>query len=412
MNLENICSKYDLDTTLCFLGHDLENIVLPGCFDGLEWIARNLVALVPSGKARKMIEDASSVITLRDIEGLDQRQREVAFAVYTFLLHVYVRGRWKDESAVDTLPLNFSKQLTMLADFLGCKPIGTYASTVTFNWRFLKREIKGQIEKVELSDMKMQYLFTGSVDEAWFYLVSAAVDTLSRQVLMLACAAVTSPDVFEWEPVIELINESTRLLKLMYEENLPEYFYEKVRKFMSGWKNDPVLPNGLCYTFPDGHQEWLMLSGASAAQSPTVQLFDILLGIEHHSARNGTTGVGGAGEFLKEMRLYMPRNHRECLECFEQELCRVRSSLQRRPNYDKAVAAMQTFRRTHLSMVQNYITRFGKDAKGTGGSNPVLLLNQLIEDTNTKPLIDDTTTHKLIDDTTTHKLIDDSTTRK
>lgn len=389
MNFEQICSNFDLEPGLGFLGHLLQDEKLPECFSEIQKIAEDLVALVPTGKIRQMIEESSRRITMHDIYLLDKRQREVAFAQYTFLLHAYVRGRWREEQPVDILHVDFSMQLTLLAELLGCKPIGTFASTVTFNWRLLFREDNkqsGDTQSVQLDELGMKYLITGSVDEAWFYLVSASVDALSPKILRLACSACTDPENFDWKPIVGIVGEATKLLKKMYDENMQEYFYGKVRKYMSGWKNDAHLPKGVLYTFPDGRKEWLMLSGASAAQSATIQLLDIMLGIKHEghqAAQNGvsTTGVGDAGAFLREMREYMPSNHRQCLLFFEKELEAVQPILQRKPEYFKAKTAMQTFRRTHLSLVQDYIIKFGKDSKGTGGSNPTILLNQLLDDT-------------------------------
>lgn len=381
MRFEQVCLDFDLDPYLGFLGHDLEMVILPECFLILQIIAKDLVALVPTGRIREIIEEASDIIKLDDIYALDKRQREIAFVIYTFLLHAYVRGRWKEEQPRAILPKKFSMQLTCLAELLGCKPIGTFASTVTFNWRFLKRKANKEIAR--LDELGMRFLITGSVDEAWFYLVSGAVDALSPKLLRLACKACQDADNFDWKPVIELIEEATQLLKQMYEENMPKYFYGKVRKYMGGWKNDSHLPEGVLYTFKDGRREWLKLSGASAAQSATIQHLDILLGIKHegHVQNRVTTGVGEAGDFLKEMREYMPANHRQCLQYLEMKLEHIHSVLQQKPEYKKAKSAMQLFRKTHLSLVQDYITKFGKDAKGTGGSNPMVLLSQLLEDT-------------------------------
>ena len=331
--------------------------------EALEQLVDDLPILIANGNIRKKVETLTDLIWENDLQSLTKRQIEAAFRIYTFLLQSYVRGNSHDP-IISVLPENFSKQLTFLSKIIGCEPIINYAATVTFNWQFLPGE-GNNLPEIRMENLKMISLFTGSVDESWFYIVSAAVDSFSPRIIELA----HKKDDSIFVELSVIISKLTNTLKRMYDANMPEYFYNKLRRFMSGWVEDPELPEGVLYTFPDGEQRGLFLGGASAAQSPTIHLLDIILDISHP---NDT--------FLTEMRSYMPREHREVLEYFEKQYKGKKSELSRLKGYTESVEAIKRFRQVHFDMVKNYILRFG-DVHGTGGSNPASLLKSLINDT-------------------------------
>lgn len=144
----------------------------------------------------------------------------------------------------------------------------------------------------------------------------------------------------------------------------PFIFYHRVRPFLAGWKNNPAVPNGVKYegitlswqdrniTDIDSNnnnnnstnstnntttqtqtqtetQRWpgidrkatldscppQYFSGGSAAQSALLPFLDICLGVDHSEHDKSSNSAG----FLKSMRQYMPRSHREFLELMESE---------------------------------------------------------------------------------------------
>jgi indoleamine 2,3-dioxygenase len=144
----------------------------------------------------------------------------------------------------------------------------------------------------------------------------------------------------------------------------PFIFYHRVRPFLAGWKNNPAVPNGVKYegiyvswedrdttnrndsasqnpsaaqigslgwspkkwfrssdaTSGDGTLESCpaqYLSGGSAAQSALLPFLDISLGVDHTNHDKSSHSNG----FLRSMRDYMPRQHREFLQVMEEESC-------------------------------------------------------------------------------------------
>jgi indoleamine 2,3-dioxygenase len=329
----------------------------------LEKLVEYLPVYIANGELRKKVESLTDAISITDLNSLIKCQIEAAFRIYAFILQAYVRGNSKD-AVIDILPGNFSKQLTFLSETVGCEPIINYAATVSYNWHLLPDKVVDARKMFE-GDMRMTTLFTGAIDEAWFYMISAAVDCYSLDIIKLAL----KKDDAMFVDLVIIINKITNTLKRMYDENMPEYFYTKIRRFMSGWLEDPELPEGVLYTFPNGDKKRLFLSGASAAQSPTIHLLDIILDISHPN-----------DPFLGEMRKYMPREHRQILEYFEQQYKGKRSGFLSQTGFKDCVEAMKRFRQVHFDLVKNYILKFG-GSHGTGGSNPSILLASLINDT-------------------------------
>lgn len=123
-------------------------------------------------------------------------------------------------------------------------------------------------------------------------------------------------------------------LAAMREGCHPFIFYHRVRPFLSGWKHNPTLPNGLYYRGVSDKP--LQYYGGSAAQSSLIALLDIglgiysdkdcyyvqvyenpffcfILGISHDSIRSK--------EFLLAMRDYMVKTHSEFLSYLETVAC-------------------------------------------------------------------------------------------
>lgn len=167
----------------------------------------------------------------------------------------------------------------------------------------------------------------------------------------------------------------------MYLHCRPFIFYHKVRPYLSGWKNDSEqqVDQGIWYGL---ELESRKLAGGSAAQSSLIQVLDISLNIHHE---------GSHGEYLREMRKYMPRKHRKFLEWLQENVnlkVAIENDSELQPLLEDCISALNVFRRKHLTMVQTYVIKEAqrekldnKEIYGTGGSSPMEFLNQVIEDT-------------------------------
>ena len=100
-------------------------------------------------------------------------------------------------------------------------------------------------------------------------------------------------------------------LSAMREGCHPFIFYHRVRPFLSAWKHNPTLPHGVIYEgVSDERQQYY---GGSAAQSSLLPFLDIALGVSHQSIKSQ--------DFLRSMREYMPKSHREFLGYLEKVAC-------------------------------------------------------------------------------------------
>jgi hypothetical protein len=156
-------------------------------------------------------------------------------------------------------------------------------------------------------------------------------------------------------------------MKAMREGCHPFIFYHRVRPFLSGWKHNPTMPQGIIYEGVSTEPQ--QYYGGSAAQSTLIPFFDITLGITHDSEKSR--------DFLLAMRDYMVKEHRSFLTFLEQkvflrsfveeqislvtnntmalhsmqELC----ILSLRDAYDECINGLKDFRTAHLNVVAEYI---------------------------------------------------------
>lgn len=222
-----------------------------------------------------------------------------------------------------------------------------------------------------------------------------AIESCSGEIIRLILNSASAAGSCSYEALLDhltklasaIINLESTLMR-MYEENIPAVFYQRVRRYLSGWLNDEELPEGLLYGEDPTPK---LLAGGSAAQSPIIQCLDIALDVQHGDPQAETvnTGVGSAGAYLREMRRYMARGHREFLGWLEENI-NLRKSLLKsnmpssvRRAFNDCVQAVRSFRNKHLSMVSTYITvqatkiASGHPIKGTGGSNPIPFLKEV-----------------------------------
>lgn len=234
---------------------------------------------------------------------------------------------------------------------------------------------------------------SGSIDESWFYVVDVAIDLRSGSILGSfidfgkAAADADEASMIEiLESIAKEIAGLEELLKRMYNENLPAVFYQRVRRYLSGWLNDPMLPDGVFYGDEKAPRVY---AGASAAQSPLICSLDAAFGVRHQNKADHEgvdTGVSSAGAYLTDMRQYMLRNHREFIRWLEDNLC-IRDMVNKpsvsdhvKECFNECLRKLRSFRDVHLQIVTVYIkiqaVKCDGRMVGTGGSNPIQLLKE------------------------------------
>eukprot|EP01039_Chlorochromonas_danica_P000237 gene237-255_t len=164
----------------------------------------------------------------------------------------------------------------------------------------------------------------------------------------------------------------------------PVIFFHRVRPFLSGWKHNPSMPDGLLYEGVSPQRQQFF--GGSAGQSSLLPFLDISLGVAHESQKSR--------DFLLAMRDYMLRPHREFLVYLEttkgirpfvlEQLAwldnlpdgvlepqlqhRKSVLLQLREAYDGCVDWLKKFRDAHMAIVHEYVVIQQREQKGGKGS--------------------------------------------
>lgn len=179
----------------------------------------------------------------------------------------------------------------------------------------------------------------------------------------------------------ERLDDLGTLLQRMHEGCDPHVFYHRIRPFLAGSKNmaDAGLPHGVIYDDGTGIDRYTQYSGGSNAQSPIIQFFDVILGIEHRPTgekRDLTSESEMEGiprppkhNFIQQMRSYMPGPHRRFLEDVE-SVANLRSYVEAHTNnaelciaYEACLAMLRSFRDKHINIVSRYIIIKSREAK-------------------------------------------------
>ncbi|KAH0420106.1 indoleamine -dioxygenase protein [Colletotrichum camelliae] len=236
-----------------------------------------------------------------------------AYVVLCFLANGYV---WALSPPVDTLPPALSVPLLEVAGRLELPPVATYAGLVLWNYT------NTDLNDFRPESLQVRYTFTGTSDEAWFYLISVAVEAEGRHIVPRVLSTIDSL---------------------------------KAKDFLKA--GDALAEIG----------EWKGYRGGSNGQSALFHFLDIVLGVQHEPFRSDTSiapGVDASDGFFREMVEYMPKHHRELLNSFatRENLRDLIMSTVGKPHYARlwqAYAAtterLAELRNSHLRIVARYI---------------------------------------------------------
>ncbi|CAM9258716.1 unnamed protein product, partial [Hapterophycus canaliculatus] len=211
--------------------------------------------------------------------------------------------------------------LATLAASEGMPPVLTHASLVLHNWHRLDPS-----GPVRTENLACNCRFLGGLDETWFYIATVEIEARGGGVfgaLLEAQHAIaeagSARSSSSTARVVLTALAVTRAGIVSMREALsrmpvgchPLIFYQRVRPFLSGWKTNPTLPDGVLYEGVSSKRQ--RYHGGSAAQSTLFPALDAALGVSHsaHSSH----------AFLLEMRDYMPPGHRRLLEHLADPAC-------------------------------------------------------------------------------------------
>ncbi|KAJ1954552.1 tryptophan 2,3- dioxygenase [Dispira parvispora] len=388
---------YDVSPITGFLPEEPALTRLPNpYYEPWERINDNLQAFIITRKLWVQVEKLP-VLETDQLSTMPEKRR--AFTLLAFFAHAYI---WGDRHDVrDYLPAPIAVPWVRLADEMEMKPIICSPSVVSWNWRKLDPE-----SPLELDNMTVLQTFTGSTDEAWFYLITGAVEARAVELFRRIPGIFEAIEKEDHQALVEhlgvfhaVLSDCTHILERMYEQCDPYVFYWKIHPFLAGWNNmkSAGLPHGVLYHGVDDidmdpddpclNSRRRRYAGGSAAQASGVHVFDILLGVQHYPTGLSKTERSDdkrkdaklqGGNFLEAMRTYMPGPHRRFLEYLDRN-CRLRDYVltatgasvlddlrvrdpaevalrtQLLQVYNACVAQVRAFRDSHIKMVTRYI---------------------------------------------------------
>ena len=364
---------YDLSRErgyLCLF--DAEDITLDGDLAEARQTAMRLPQTLLTGRVREELTRNLPDTDLSQIlPTLSDAQIRMAMVHYSFMVQAYV---WGEPDAPEILPRQLAQPIVALADHLGQQPLMPYSGYVLDNWgRFDKSK------PISLDNIYMIQSFLSGQDEAWFVLVHVAIEARAGAALAAISAIVEAVENEDLERVRrELENmaavwaDMNAIFDRMPERCDPYIYFERVRPYIHGWKDNPALPHGIIYEGVEryGNQSQAF-RGQTGSQSSIVPAMDALLGIGH--------AADPLRSYLDQLHIYRPPSHRRFIDDVRAS-SGLRTFAQKTGNaslahaYNDVVQAVADFRTRHLEYAASYINKQGKRAAGndtdvgTGGT--------------------------------------------
>lgn len=338
---------------------------LPPEFAAWEEVAAELPKLVVAGRVRARLE-VMPVLDTRPLQ--TEAELERAMLLLSCFGQAYI---WTESPPASVLPPSIAVPWHAVATRLGRPPVLTYHSYVLTNWRRLDPE-----GPIALGNIVVLQNVVGGVDEEWFVLVHVNIEAEAGRALAAirpAQQAVEADDavalVAHLEAMAEGLTAMTDVLLRMPERCDPYIYYNRVRPYLNGWKDNPALPDGVVYRGVAAYGERpQQFRGGSGAQTATIPAIDAALGVLHAN--------DPLRPYLLEMRAYMPPAHRAFIEAVENGPS-IRDYVARhhhqypalREAYNTCILALERFRQKHLEYAALYVQRQAQ--RETGNSTEI-----------------------------------------
>jgi indoleamine 2,3-dioxygenase len=350
--------------------YEIDEIELPEGFDEMLDASAQLSDIMTTGRARHWLRQVGHPDMAAFLASANDAQVRTAMVHYSFLVQAYV---WGEAEAPTTLPANLAIPIVAIGDHLGLPPLLPYSGYVLDNWYRLDKS-----GGITLDNIGMYQNFFGGQDENWFVLVHVAIEATAGQALQLATELVVASDNNDAAEVERLLIEMNKVWGAMnlHFDRMPErcdpyIYYQRVRPYIHGWKNNPAMPDGLIYEgverFGDKPQAY---RGQTGSQSSIVPAMDALFQVVHQS--------DPLREFLDELHAYRPPTHRAFIDALRQksglrDFAKSQGSSVK-DAFNACVEQVARFRSRHLEYAASYINKqassgAGNDTDvGTGGT--------------------------------------------
>ena len=344
-------------------------------FDDVEHIAKNLPKILANNQIK---DEVLNLETEKDISNLSIDELERAMLLYSYIGHGYI---WGGTSIEKVIPKNISKTWYKISQKLDRPPILSYASYALNNWK-----LQDVNKPFDLENIRILQNFLGGMDEDWFIMIHIAIEHEAKEILnnLKTYYLDQNEDQSYLENALVSIKKINQIMNRMPEKCDPFIYYNRVRPYIFGWKNNPATPNGVIY---EGVEEYggnpQLFRGETGAQSSIVPALDALLGVTHSN--------DPLKEYLDEMRLYMPKEHRNLLNDLDQWSENNRDNSIREDSSvvlsDEIIKEVHAFRNKHLEYARIYIheqslsNQNNSNVVGTGGTPFMKYLDKHLQET-------------------------------
>ena len=338
---------------------------LPSGFDDIEKLASELPKVLAN---EQIVQRVNQLELHKDISQLTSSELERAMLLYSYIAHAYMWGKKEVENII---PSQLSLTWFAISEKLDRPPILSYASYALNNWKMLD-----ETKPFDLENIVIMQNFLGGVDEDWFIMIHVAIEYEAKKILsnLKSYFLEEKLDQSYLLNSLESIQKINSIMNRMPEKCDPFIYYNRVRPYIFGWKNNPATPDGVIYEGVEQYAgEPQLFRGETGAQSSIVPALDALLGVTHSN--------DPLREYLDEMKAYMPPSHRELIkfvEDYSEVKQDVSKNVQLKILFDECCQEISIFRSQHLQYAADYIhnqntksTLFGSGGskvRGTGGT--------------------------------------------
>lgn len=364
-------ANYDMSAERGFLcQYEAGNIELSGDLKIIRDVAMSLPQLLPTGRVRALLSERLPLIDL-PLDTMSDPEVRMCMVHYAFMVQSYV---WGEPNAPTVLPRNLAIPIAALADHLGQQPLLPYSGYVLDNW--------GRIDPdgpIDLDNIYVIQNFLNGQDENWFVLIHVAIEAAAGKALAAFGPIVNASnarDIHKTRTLLEAVGDTWAKINAIF-DRMPErcdpyIYFERVRPFIHGWKDNPALPDGIIYK---GVEKYGMKAqafrGQTGSQSSIIPAMDALMGVGHAS--------DPLRDYLDQLHIYRPPAHRQFIDDTRQ-VSQLRRFVEQAGDlglieaYNTIIQAMADFRTRHLEYAASYINKQNRAAAGndtdvgTGGT--------------------------------------------
>jgi indoleamine 2,3-dioxygenase len=329
-------------------------------FESLDVLGHDLPSLLQDQGFRKYVRGLR-LPPLPDRE-LPRPVLRLYYVRLGFLASAYVNQVGQEPGTV--LPRNIAVPLCDVSARLRRPPILSYDGYALYNWK--RFDPSGPIALGNLDTIQD---FVHLYDEHWFILVHVQIEALAaRQLGAIGRVerALAEGDHAAIDPalaeVVAAMWEQVEVLRRIPEKMDPALYYRTFRPYIRFFE-------GVVYEGVEAAP--LVFRGETGAQSSVVPTLVAFLKVPHRPTM--------LTDHLADMRRFMPAEHRALVE--QVEAMPTIRGLADKALFNEALEALATFRETHLGFAREYIARWVRDPRGTGGTPYLEWLAQLIAET-------------------------------